>query len=169
MPKPLPPSAIRSPEWWAVVVSVIALIVAVASLVHTDRRDEERDARAAALRMCETYTSGEAMRSLTDKIFEGSIPNESITSDSERNYDLAKQGSVKGIRFKRQLVTWLNFLDVVGTGLTTKAYDFKIIKECFASSFDRARQSLIGPVFSIDDYPNIRTWAVNLNNPSYQP
>lgn len=160
---------LRSPEWWAVGVSVVALVVAVFSLLHTDSRDNERDRRAAALRMCETYTTGDAMRSLADRIYDKSIPNEDIKSDADRNYDLAKQHNANGIRYLHLLNAWVNVLDVISTGLNNKAYDYGIIKDCFAPSFYVANHRLIGNVFPDDYFPDVRKWSSNMESPSYKP
>jgi hypothetical protein len=138
--------------------------VAAFSLRHTDSRDDERDARAAALRMCETYTTGDAMRSLANAIYDGSIPNANITTDDERNYDLANQHNVSGLRYRHELAAWVNVLDVIGTGLGANAYDFHIIKDCFGPSFYVANHYLI-PSDEMIDPPALRPVMAWLRRP----
>jgi hypothetical protein len=121
--------------------------------------------------MCETYTTGDAMRSLANAIYDGSIPNANITTDDERNYDLANQHNVSGLRYRHELAAWVNVLDVIGTGLGANAYDFHIIKDCFGPSFYVANHYLIGQkkVFPDDYFPNVRRWSTNMENPAYNP
>jgi hypothetical protein len=153
---------------WIVFLTAASFAMSVIALVATFWHDTDRDRKAAALRACETYSSGDAMRKLADDIFATTTHmNADKTAMVRQDYSPAEKAdtSPEGTLLKHRLLVWLNYLDVVATGLDNDLYDKKIISGCFGDYFDHASRKLIQPegsIFKNADFSRIVHWSAKL-------
>jgi hypothetical protein len=165
-----PPQKRVSRDWWLIALTALSLVFSAIALYVSLSYDKDRDRETAALRVCEIYASGPAMRALADDIFKRSTrfdvqTNRVIT----RDYSSAEQADVNidGMVLKHELLAWLNFLDVIASGLDEDRYDRHLIYSCFQDFFEHAAAKLVGPngrIFPKQDFDRIIYWSEKLKN-----
>lgn len=146
-----------SADWWTVGISIVALLISIFTFIDSEH-DARQEARIqAAYNTCITYTADDGMRTLTDEISEG----ENNKVPPSHRFDLALQDTAAGKHYKHLLLTWMNYLDMVATGLNTGALNKTITRACFAPLFLVAREDLMGKgkVFPVNDWIRIAHWA----------
>lgn len=170
----LAPPVKSTHDWLSISIAAGSLVFSIIALVISLSIEDDRGRKSAALRMCETYSSGLAMRNITADIFSRTT---SMKGNIVERWDYSpaqignSSANLKNAELRRLLTVWVNFFDVIATGLDANEYDRKIIGDCFGPTFEHLASKIVGPngkVFEKQDYSRVVDWAKKLGS-SRQP
>ncbi|WP_432445061.1 DUF4760 domain-containing protein [Rhizobium leguminosarum] len=144
----------------SLLVAVVAVGTAFITYLSTYSQNVERDRKAAAGRMCESFATNPQIVDASDNIYrklfqdgKARLPDPAAVEDGDGELKLS-------------LKDYLQFFEAVGAGLTADVYNSDVIDRCLGDAFIQADRYLLGPSGSrdhyvhVDDFLETKIWAV---------